>query len=147
MRCNRKASFNYKGKLQEVFRAGLNEIKYDYVDSKQLFYAQYDVAATDIETTLQKKQTTLQTVAYLGFNAWGQTQFKRSHPARSWQHKIKETLQSDALLQLSNSKEKIFLPLLLKLYRLYCHKADKQAPREGVQPGRRPGAHKCLGGP
>jgi len=30
--------------------------------------------------------------------AWGQTQFRRSHPARSWQHKIKETLQSDALL-------------------------------------------------
>jgi len=31
------------------------------------------------------------------YRAWGQTQFKRS-PARSWQHKIKGTLQSDALL-------------------------------------------------
>jgi len=29
VRCNRKATFYYKGKLQEVFRAGLNEIKYD----------------------------------------------------------------------------------------------------------------------
>jgi len=37
VRCNRKATFHYKGKLQEVFRAGLNEIKYDYVDSKQHF--------------------------------------------------------------------------------------------------------------
>jgi len=59
------------------------------------------------------------------YRAWGQTQFKRS-PARSWQHKIKETLQSDALLQLlSNSKDKVFLLLLLKMYRLYCQKADK----------------------
>ena len=46
-------------------------------------------------------------------------------PARSWQHKIKETLQSDALLQLSNCKDKVFLPFLLKMYRLYCQKADK----------------------
>jgi len=46
-------------------------------------------------------------------------------PASSWQHKIKETLQSDALLQLSNSKDKVFLPFLLKMYRLYCQKADK----------------------
>jgi len=38
VRCNRKATFHYKGKLQDVFRAGLNEIKYDYVDSKQHFY-------------------------------------------------------------------------------------------------------------
>jgi len=27
-----------------------------------------------------------------------QIQFRHSHPARSWQQKIKETLQSDALL-------------------------------------------------
>jgi len=40
------------------------------------------------------------------------------------QHKIKETLQSDALLQLSNSKDKGFLLLLLKIYRLFCQKAD-----------------------
>ena len=37
VRCNRKATFHYKDKLQEVFRAGLNEIKYDYVDSKHQF--------------------------------------------------------------------------------------------------------------
>jgi len=38
VRCSRKATFHYKGKLQEFFRAGLNEIKYDYVDSKENFY-------------------------------------------------------------------------------------------------------------
>ena len=72
LRCNRKATFHYKGKgnLQEVFRAGLNEIKYDYVDSKQHFYLQYHVAATDMKA-LCKKQTTLQAVAYLGFTAPG----------------------------------------------------------------------------
>ena len=45
MRCSRKATSHYKGELQEVFRAGLNEIKYDYVGSKQHFYLQYRVAA------------------------------------------------------------------------------------------------------
>jgi len=47
VRCDRKATFHYKVKLQEVFRAGLNEIKYAYVDSKQHFYLQYHVAATE----------------------------------------------------------------------------------------------------
>jgi len=54
--------------LQEVFLAGLNETKYGYVDSKQHFYLQYYVAATDVKA-LCKKQTTLQAVAYLGFTA------------------------------------------------------------------------------
>jgi len=104
----------------------LNEIKYDYVDSKQHFYPQYHVAATENrhETTLQKTNETSSSGIPRVYRAWGQTQFKRS-PARSWQHKIKEKLQSDALLQLSNSKDKIFLPLLLEMYRLYCQKADK----------------------
>jgi len=62
-------TFDYKGKLQEVFRAGLKEIKYDYVDSKQ-HYLQYHVAATDMKE-LCKKQTTLQAVAHLGFTAPG----------------------------------------------------------------------------
>jgi len=70
VRCNRKAAFHYKGKLQEVFRAGLNEIKCDYVDSKQHFYLQYHVATTDVKA-LCKKQTTLQAVAYLGFTVPG----------------------------------------------------------------------------
>ena len=48
----------------------MNEIKYDYVDSKQHFYVQYRVAATDVKA-LCKKQTTLQAVAYLGFPAPG----------------------------------------------------------------------------
>jgi len=71
VRCSRKAPFRHKGKLQEVFRVGLNEIKYDYVDSKQHFYPQHHVAATDM-TALCKKQTTLQTLAYLGFPAPGE---------------------------------------------------------------------------
>jgi len=68
--CNKKAAFHYKGKLQEVFRGGLNENKYDYVDSQQHFYLQYHVAATDMKAFC-KKQTTLQAVAYLGFTARG----------------------------------------------------------------------------
>jgi len=67
-RCTRKATIHYKSKLQEVLSAGLNEITYDYVDSKQHFYVQYHVAATDVKA-LCKKQTTLQATAYLGFPA------------------------------------------------------------------------------
>jgi len=37
VRCNRKATFYYKGTLQEVIRAALSEIKYDYVDSNSIF--------------------------------------------------------------------------------------------------------------
>jgi len=70
VRCSRKTIFHSKGKLQEVFRAGLNEIKYDYVDSKQHFYLQYHVSATDMKA-LCKKQTTLQAVVYLWFPAPG----------------------------------------------------------------------------
>jgi len=70
VRCSRKTKFHNKGKLQEFFRAGLNEIKYDYVDSKQHFYLQYHVAATDMKA-LCKKQTTLEAVVYLGFPAPG----------------------------------------------------------------------------
>jgi len=50
--------------------AGLNDIKYDYVDSKQHFYLQYHVSAKDMKA-LCKKQATLQAVAYLGFTARG----------------------------------------------------------------------------
>jgi len=52
------------------FSCWLNETKYDYVDSKQHFYLQYHVAATDMKA-LCKKQTTLQTVEYFGFTAPG----------------------------------------------------------------------------
>jgi len=45
-------------KLQEVFRAGLNEIKYDYVDSKQHFYLQYHVASTDVKALRRKTNDT-----------------------------------------------------------------------------------------
>jgi len=70
VQCNRKATFNCKGKLQEVFGAGLNEMKYDYVDSKQHFYPQYHVAATDMKAHC-KKQTTLQALVYLPFTTHG----------------------------------------------------------------------------
>jgi len=33
----------------------LNEIKYDYVDSKQHFYLQYHVAATDMKALRKKR--------------------------------------------------------------------------------------------
>jgi len=105
VRCNRKPTFHYKRKLHEVFRAGLNEIKYDYVYSKQHFYLQYHVAATDMKA-LGRKQTTFQAVEYLGFTAPGD---KSSHPARSWQHKIKETLQSDALLAIISFQGQSYL--------------------------------------
>jgi len=48
----------------------LNEFKYDYVDSKQNFYLQYHVAATDMKA-LRKKETTLEAVVYLAFPAPG----------------------------------------------------------------------------
>jgi len=79
-----KSDISLQGKLQEFFRAGLNEIKYDYADSKQHFYLQYRVAATDM-TAHCKKQTTLQAVAYLGFPRLGTNSVLGSHPARSWQ--------------------------------------------------------------
>jgi len=84
VRCNRKATFHYKGKLQELFRAGLNEIKYDYVDSKQHFYLQYRVAATENrhETTLQKTNDTSGGGLPRVYRAWGQTHFKRYQPVR-----------------------------------------------------------------
>jgi len=74
-------------------------MKYEYVDSKLLFYLQYHVAATDMKA-LCKKHTTLPAVAYLGLPAPGDklSLLSHSHPAHSWQHKIKETLQSEALL-------------------------------------------------
>ena len=49
-----KSDISLQGKLQEFFRAGLNEIKYDYVDSKQHFYLQYHIAAIDMKA-LRKK--------------------------------------------------------------------------------------------
>jgi len=47
-----------QGKLQDFFRAGLNEIQYDYVDSKQHFYLQYPVAATYMKALRKKTNDT-----------------------------------------------------------------------------------------
>jgi len=107
VRCNRKATFHYKGKLQEVFRAGLNEIKYDYVDSKQHFYLQYHVGATDMKA-LQKTNDTWSSGVPRVYRAWGQAQFK-CFPARLWQDKIKQALQSDAWLAIISFQGQSFL--------------------------------------
>jgi len=73
VRCSRKTTFDYKGKLQEVFRDGLNEIKYDYVDSKLHFYLQYHVAATDMKALCKKqrhfKQWCISGFPHLGTNS------------------------------------------------------------------------------
>ena len=69
VRYSRKATFHYCKKFS-CTNADLNEIKCDNIDSKQHFYLQYLVAATDVKA-LRKKQMTLQAVAYLGFPAPG----------------------------------------------------------------------------
>jgi len=93
----------------------LNETKCDYVDSKQHFYLQYHVAATENrhESTLQKTNDTSTSGVPRVYRALGQTQFKRSL-ARSWQHKIKETLQSDDLLAIISFQGQSFLAFALE---------------------------------
>jgi len=76
----------------------LKEIKYDYVDSKQHFLSTVLCCSNRHESTLQKANDTSSSGVPRVSRAWGQIQFRPSHPARSWQHKIKETLQSDSLL-------------------------------------------------
>ena len=70
VRCNRKATFHYNGKLLEVFRAGLNESEYNYVDSKLHFYLKYHVAATDMKPLCKKKRHFKQCVPRV-YRAWG----------------------------------------------------------------------------
>ena len=53
-----KSDISLQDKLQEIFLAGLNEIKYDYVDSEEHFYLQYHVAATDMKAPLKKTNDT-----------------------------------------------------------------------------------------
>jgi len=65
---------------------------------KQHFYLQYHVAATDMRALRKKPNDTSSSGVPRVSRAWGQTQLRHSHLVRSWQHKIKETLQSDALL-------------------------------------------------
>jgi len=50
--CSRKLTFHYHGKLQEIFRAGFNEIKYDYADFQHHFYL--TCCSNRRESTLQK---------------------------------------------------------------------------------------------
>jgi len=58
------------------------------------------------------------------YRAWGQNQFKRS-PARSCQHKIKETLQSDALLAIISFQVQSFIAFAAENSSIFCQKADK----------------------
>jgi len=53
----------------------LNEIEYDYADSKQHFYLQYHVAATDMKAN----DTSSSGVPRVS-RAWGQTQFTQALP-------------------------------------------------------------------
>jgi len=54
----------------------LNEIKYDYVDSKQHFYLQYHVAATDMKALYKKTNDTWSSGVPWLSRPWGQTQFR-----------------------------------------------------------------------
>jgi len=58
---------------------------------------------------LQKANDTSSSGVPRASRAWGQTQFRRFHPARLWQHKIKETLQSDSLLAIISFQGQSFL--------------------------------------
>ena len=108
VRCDNKTTFHYKGKLQELFRVGLNETTYNYVDSKQHFCLQYHVSATDIKA-LRKKQTTLQAEAYLGFRAHGD-KLSLGAPTQPVRGSIKWKKHCNMMLylQLSNSKRTKF---------------------------------------
>jgi len=119
-----KRHFIAKVSYKKFFRAGLNEIKYDHVDSKQHFYLQYHVAETDIKA-LCKKQTSCQAVAYLGFLAAGDN-LSSGAPNLTVRGSIKQKKHWNLMLylQLPNSKDKVFLLLLLKIYRFFCQKAD-----------------------
>ena len=80
------------------FRDGLIEIKYDYADFKQHFLSTVTCCSNRRENTLQKANDTSSSGVRRVPRTWGLTQFRPSHPARSWQHKTEETLQSNALL-------------------------------------------------
>ena len=75
VRSNRKATFHYKGKLQEVFRTGLNEIKCEYVDSKQHSLSTVSCCNNRHESSLQKTNDTSSSGVPRVYRAWGQTQF------------------------------------------------------------------------
>ena len=66
-----KSYISLQGKLQEFFRAGLNEIKYDNVDSKEHFYLQYHVTATDMKALGKKNKRHLKQWRTLGFPRQG----------------------------------------------------------------------------
>jgi len=54
----------------------LNEIKFAYVDSKQRFYQQYQVAAPDMKALRKKTNDTRSSGVPWVSRAWGQTQFR-----------------------------------------------------------------------
>jgi len=54
----------------------LNEIKYDYVDSKQHFYLQYHVAATDMKALRKKTNDIWSSDVPWVSRTYGQTRFR-----------------------------------------------------------------------
>jgi len=72
-----------------------------------------------------KKQTTFQVVAYLGFPVPG-NKLSLGAPTQPvcGSIKYKKYCKLMLCLQLSNSKDKVFLLLLLKSHRIFCQKAD-----------------------
>jgi len=75
---------------------------------------------------LCKKQTTLEAVVYLGFPAPGE-KLSKDTPTQPVRGSVKWKKHCNLMLylQLSNSKDKVFLLLLPKIYRIFCQKADK----------------------
>jgi len=74
---------------------------------------------------LCKKQTILQAVVFLGFPVPGD-KLSLGAPNQPVRGSIQQKKHCNLMLylQLCNSKDKVFLLLLLKIYRLFCQKAD-----------------------
>jgi len=92
VRCHRKETFHYKGRLQEVFRAGLNENTNAEIPNSIFICSNMLHQQTWKHFAKNKRH----------FKQWRTSGFLRlgtnsieALPALSWQHKIKETLQSD----------------------------------------------------
>jgi len=90
-----------RGQHEIFLRAACSSPLYHCVDSKQHFYLQYHVAATDVKA-LCEKQMILLAVAYLGFPV---------------------CLDKFSLDAPSPFVDKVFLLFLLKTDRLICQKA------------------------
>jgi len=90
---------------------------------------------------LQKTNDTSSSGVARVSRAWGQAQFRCSHPALSWQHEMKEILQFDALVAILLFQGQGFLPfsaenisiLLLKSWYLIWFKCVTYFDLENIQ--------------